>query len=95
MKIPKKIKIGGMVYTVHRNVERLSFGDDAMGEIHYIANTIELSSQIYGTPREEQTLIHEIIHAILKEYGYDEQDEGIVERLSSGIYALLQDNDIK
>ncbi|MCT7670051.1 MAG: hypothetical protein N4R98_03180 [Lactobacillus iners] len=42
--------------------------------------------------RKQQTLIHELTHAVFSETGFTEQDEETVTRLSSVLYQVLKQN---
>ena len=50
--------------------------------------------------KTEQTLIHEILHAIWWSYGLknselgDKKEEAIVDSMSQGLYQVLNDNDL-
>jgi hypothetical protein len=90
--IPKKVKIGGIDYEVKRNVDRLEGGSDTCGEVSYYDSTIELSSGIYKTQREEQTFLHELLHAMFWNLGYKETDEKLIDGLANIWYALIKDN---
>lgn len=96
MKIPKKLKIGGFIYRVERDINVAdhsnSFGTTVNGkQVINVTNDVPLQKQ-------EQTLIHEILHAIwfvygLKEAGFKpDQQENIVDALSQGLYQVLKDN---
>lgn len=55
--------------------------------------TIEISSSV-NEQRQEQTLIHELMHAIFNEAGIEiEDEEDIVNRSSLVLYQVLKDND--
>lgn len=96
MKIPKKLKIGGFIYKISRDTNvadhSSSFGTTINGR-QVINITRDVPFQ-----KQEQTLLHEILHAVwfvygLKEAGYkSEQQEHIVDALSHGIYQVLKDN---
>lgn len=45
--------------------------------------------------RKKQTLIHELLHAMLYEAGYEEHDETLVSNLSIVINQVIGENDIK
>lgn len=89
-----KIKIGSSTYDIIDN-EDLLRTRDYMGEIYYHEKTIELQT---GYPKEtrQQTLIHEIVHGILKEMEEHElnRNEQFVELLSKQLFMLINENNL-
>ena len=96
MKIPKKIKVGGKVYAVITDYvfrER----SDVAGQADHDFNQIRLAGIAPGggqRPRAniEHTFIHELLHCVDTAYNARELSEGAVDRLSSGLYQVLNDN---
>lgn len=95
MKIPEKVRIGGIDYDVAM-VDDLNEGTRVlMGQINYQSAVIGLNPKCC---RNEQimalTLWHEIIHGIITGSGLPEleNEEAIVEAISRGVYQVLQDN---
>lgn len=94
MKIPSKVKIGGITYSVviteNRNVEN---GDILMGEVTYTDAQIYLNEKCAQEPKE-QTLLHEIFHVILRQMGRKDlnEDEYFVDGLSMNLYQVMKDN---
>lgn len=97
MKIPEKIKIGGIDYKI-----RLVEGDgkelDAGGCIGkldnfeckiYIADNIDKQRQV-------EVLIHEVVHGILDYIGFSEElhSEDNVEKIGRVLFQVLRDNDM-
>jgi hypothetical protein len=58
------------------------------------AVNIELDLSLCRT-RKEQTFVHELLHACFKEAGYDEQDEEMIDRVSTVLYQVLKDNQLE
>jgi hypothetical protein len=89
MKIPEKVKIGGLTYTVEET-QHITFGSDYNGEVLYR----DLKINLRPTARAcmERTFLHEIIHAVFRNLGYTEHDEGKVDELAGALYALIVDN---
>src|SRR3990167_5111278 len=96
MKIPKKLKIAGFNYKITHNKQVADHSST-------FASTINAQQEInvgLGFPiqKQEQTFLHEILHAVwfcygLKEAGFkNEQEEHIVDALSNGLYQVLKDN---
>lgn len=65
------------------------------GVIDFTNDTIEIDSEL-SIERKDQTVIHEILHAILDMIGEQElsQNERLVQNLSAAIYCLIKENDI-
>ncbi len=89
----KQIKVGGVVYPVVEKENIIIDGDaDFLGSCDYKDHIIELRSDT-GQARKEQTLVHELVHAMLFESGYGDHDEELVKRLGKMLHQVLQDND--
>jgi hypothetical protein len=95
MKIPKKVRIGGVDYEV-KYEERLNDGSQlAYGHIDFDTMFIRLAPKLQTQQGEHITLLHEIMHGIVHDRGinfkeYDE--ETIVNQLAKGFYQMLKDN---
>jgi hypothetical protein len=98
--LPKSIKIGGSIYSVEY-CESFSIGSSNVGLFVNAQSKIKILTHFMGKKRTIQrlheTLLHEIMHGIDHIYCSESITEGkdIVERLSSGWYALLSNNDFK
>lgn len=91
MKLPKEIKVGGIKY----NVELVDYIDVAgernfQGMCHFDKAKIEVLKSL-SEQRIEQTLIHELTHAIFYEAGYDEQNEDMVNRVGLVLHQVVKD----
>lgn len=90
MTIPKKVKIGGMVYAVEIT-DKLDLGAaNVSAEIDYRDLVIRISPQAQG--KMEADFMHELMHGILDHLGYKDQDEQRVEALAQALYMVMQDN---
>ena len=94
MKMPDKVRIGGVEYCVVEE-DRLNNGEVMLaGEIRHTACEIAIAS---GYAHEYQclTLWHEILHGIEMQMQLDLGDkrEQIIEAFSHGVYQVLQDNE--
>lgn len=90
MNIPKKIKIGGKVYTVEIT-NKLDLGNvNVSAEILYNDLVIRASPQAQG--KMEADFIHELIHGIFDHLGYKEHDEKRVDELAQALYMVIVDN---
>ncbi len=94
MEIPKKLRIGGIDYTV----EIVDFKDSDFikvthwGHCYHGECKIILNNNI-NKQKLWQTLLHEAVHIIDNEYNVG-LDEDNVDRITSGLYAFLKDNKI-
>lgn len=89
----EKIKIGGMEYQV-KEVEFDKSDDNViLGECRFEKAEILINENLSDS-RKEQTLFHEMVHAMLFESGSNEYDnEELVNQLGLIMYQVLKDND--
>ena len=91
----EKIKIGGMEYQVKEVKFGESNGDVTLGECHFETAEILINKNLSDS-RKEQTLFHEMVHAMLFEAGSIEYDnEELVNQLGLIMYQVFKDNDFK
>lgn len=94
MKIPSEVRIAGVDYLVTIR-EGLNDGLKMLrGEISFSNSVITLCPS-QNHQAMSQTLLHEILHGIFYHYGIEmeeKKEEEVVERLSHGLYQVLQDN---
>lgn len=95
MKIPNTVKIDGMNYTIKLTNETIMNEDYKvlLGRINYNLCEIVLD----GNANEQTikaTLMHEIVHGIMKERNIDMQteEETFIDEIAKGFYNLLNDN---
>jgi hypothetical protein len=88
--IPSEVKIGGIRYEIQEE-ENMEAHYDHMGLILYTRGVIKLDSDL-SQERKEQILIHEVLHGIFFEAGYQEQDEDMINRVSIVLHQVLKDN---
>jgi hypothetical protein len=91
MKIPKQVKVGGHILDVIITNDGDLVASDTIGTTVVAKNVIYLNSN-YPQSRLEEALLHEIIHNCLFDL-QEEQDEALVTRLGTMMYAVLEDND--
>lgn len=92
--LPKSFRIGSVDYAV-KEVEGLhDSGQELLGCVTYHDTLIRIDSES-SECRKKGVLIHEILHAMLYEAGYDEQDEELVRRLGNVLTQVLIDNDFE
>ena len=96
MKIPKKLKIAGLIWNVKKD-KNVTHEGDCYGTTHHTNQNIFISTET-TQQKNEETLIHEILHAVWHAYGLGEDkvlkdyDERIVRSLGTGLYQVLNDN---
>ena len=96
MKIPKKLKIAGFWYKITRS-KQVSDHSSTFASTFNSQQEINVGND-FPIQKQEQTFLHEILHAIwfcygLKEAGFkNDQEEHIVDALSNGLYQVLKDN---
>lgn len=88
MNIPKKLKVGGVVYEVNIT-DKLELGSQYSGEILRSERKINIRPIV----SKEETFLHEMVHAILYMGGYNEHDEQMVEAIAQGLWAVIVDNE--
>lgn len=94
MKIPNSVRIGGVEYTVKREMNLNDGVNMLFGRVEWEPSEILLK---YGMGQQHSgvTLWHEIVHAMLY-HGCAELDEETEERVAEvlglGIYQVLEDN---
>lgn len=96
MRIPDKVRIGGIDYAIScedtvRNSTTLLYG-----EINYSSSVIRISkTDASGFHKQCVTLWHEILHGVVEHLGIDLEhstEEQIVTAISKGVYQVIQDN---
>lgn len=89
----EKIKIGGMEYQI-KEVEFDKTDDDViLGECRFETEEILINKNLSDS-RKEQTIFHEMVHAMLFEAGSNEYDnEILVNQLGLIMYQVFKDND--
>lgn len=97
IKIPKKIKVAGHYYKIIIDDESLS-KENIVGNISNDFKEIRLCKYYKSSKRArarseiEETLVHEILHAIDNHYNNNSLTEKVINRLSNGLYQVLKDN---
>ena len=89
------IAVAGINYAVHRmpSSEMIAEneGETLFGDVEYLSSTIRINEDASPT-RQEQTLVHELVHAMMFEAGIEDQDENLVNRLDKVFYQFLKQN---
>jgi len=89
MKLPNKIKIGGLYLDIVLD-DRLAASNDRFGECDHIKGRIVIDG-VQPDDHKEVTLLHEIIEKINLEYelGFEHRQ---ITALASCLYQVLKDN---
>lgn len=90
MNIPKTVKIGGHILDIvfTNNCDEIEASN--IGNTCLAKNIIKINSN-YPKSRQEECLLHELIHNCLYDM-HEEQDEALVERLGVMLYMIIKDN---
>ena len=96
MKIPKKIKVAGHWYKIKWDDKGL-IKQHLIGQINNDFKEIRLckhykSKRARAKSEIEETFLHEVLHAVDKNYNNDALSEKALNRLSNGLYQVLKDN---
>lgn len=90
MKIPKKLKIGGVTYEV-QETKNLTLGNaNYSGEIDYTDCVIRICP--CNPQKMKADFCHEMVHGILDHLGYTDHDEKKVDELAKALYMVFEDN---
>ena len=93
MKIPKRIKVGGVIYKV-KQVKKINRIDENHGKTVGLWNSekavIYLDKNL-EKQMKEQCFIHELFHALFDHCAI-EQNEDKVDLLSTALYMVIKDN---
>ena len=94
MKIPKKLKIGNVTYTISQLLEDQK--DDYYGTGSFKYQWIKIDFKQLSKDHIGETFLHEIIHQILDQHKFvdESRDEKLVSTLASGLYQVLKDNSL-
>lgn len=93
MKIPKRVKIGGITYKVKEvdQINRLNNYDSKTVGLWKIENATIYIDKHLEQQIKEKFFLHELFHAIF-EHCNIEQDENKVDLLSTALYMVVKDN---
>lgn len=90
----ERIKVGGVTYAIERK-ESVEINQDKnyYGVCNFKDTLIQISNTV-NEQRQQQTLIHEIMHAVFHEAGIElDNEETVVNQASLVWYQVLKDND--
>ena len=91
--IPEKIKIGYKEYRLEKLKQTVASANEAQGQFFAKEGIIGYTDDEKGVSHAN-TLLHEIIHAIVYQWNIDvgEKEETIVNGLTNGLTTVLVDN---
>lgn len=95
MKLPVKIQIGAIDYTVseHKDLHTHSGDDRRWLNGHILHNTAEIKVEADLAPDMKVAVLwHEALHGILRMADVDEQPEHLIVILGYGLVRLIRDN---
>jgi Zn-dependent peptidase ImmA (M78 family) len=100
MKIPKQLKIGGLIFQVSES-EEIANQSNVWGSTHFKKQKIFLDPS-ETQQKKEHTLLHEILHACLWTCGIGDRlrrfdkdlEEDLVASLDSQLYQVFKDNNL-
>lgn len=93
MKLPETLLIGHQVYRVEPKTTEWMMDSSRYGHCDYITSTIAIVTQGLGNAHIINTLIHETLHALFREYNLpQEHEEHIVTCLANGLTQMFRDN---
>jgi len=88
--IPKRVKIGGHLLDIEFTNDCSKIDYNEIGKTCLGKNIIKINKN-YPKSRQEECLLHEIIHNCLFDLD-EEQDESMVTRLGTMLYSIIKDN---
>ena len=88
-----RLEIGGIDYRV---LYPYSMDDGSLGETDVGNSTIYVVTGETSVQKQQQTLIHEALHAMLHEAGLDDSvnDESLVLPLGNMLYQFIKNNEL-
>jgi hypothetical protein len=88
----KQLKVGGSIYTVNE-VAGLLRKLSMYGNVDFGDCIIQIDADM-SDERKEQTITHEMLHAVHFEAGYnpEEQDEDMINRVANVLHQVIVDN---
>lgn len=90
-----KIKVGGVDYSVNKvPFVEINGSRDFLGLCDYYKSVIEYDTAL-KLDRKGQVVIHELVHAIFHEAGFNAQEEDTVNRLGIVLHQVIKDNDLR
>ena len=94
MKIPKKVKVGSMVYSVEQHAKVDDGEKLLLGRCFFDKAKIILSTDLPDKQNLELTFLHELVHAIAYHFDMKElqENETDIDRIAKGFHMIIVDN---
>ncbi len=93
--IPKKLKVGGVVYKIIQTTKPLLLNNVVCGGIiSYTYKTIQIQIKERSHQTSETSFCHEICHAV-SDMASVNLDENEITRISNVLYQVIKDNKIR
>lgn len=94
MQIPEKVRIGSCDYAVELTTETLAVdGRHCHGRIDYNNHKIQIDTKLGDEQQRQRTLLHEVLHGMMRERGLElEDEESVVEELAKSLHQIIRDN---
>lgn len=93
MKIPDTLIIGHQIYTIETKDPSWFRDTDKFGHCDFVGSTIAIANEGMANAHVVNTLLHECLHALWREYNLPiEHEEHIVTCLANGLTQLIRDN---
>jgi nitrate reductase beta subunit len=86
LRIPRRLQIGGTVYTV----EYKDLDSYEGGNIDFINSKIILDKTL-GRQQTQRVFLHEVLHAIDESYNNGKLDERTTDRLGHGLHQFIRE----
>lgn len=91
MKIPEKVKLGGLEYDVEFT-DNLKLGNlNCSAEIDYKELKIRICTDL-AEKKQHHDFLHELFHAIYDFIGISEHDEQHIDLLATALHSIITDN---
>lgn len=76
-------------------VNEISHGSTEIGQIDHLDQTIRIKKGL-SPERKQVTIIHEVLHSIFEQLGYDElhDNEQLINSLSMALSRVINDNNL-
>lgn len=89
--IPSQVEIGGFTYSIEtsRNINMELQNKGSFGDQSHLMRRIRISTD-FGDDHVQDTLLHELIHAIASAYGCDDIEEKVDKSLASGFRQIFK-----
>ena len=99
MKIPKTLKVGGIVYKIIE--KKMLDGEESKfsGVAKHRQAEIKIAlsdneGMPYDRQKYEECFMHELLHCVDDIYNNQAIEEKMIDRLSQGLYQVLKDNNL-